>query len=118
MANTPESPDLKELMRMAQEMQKSMKEAHDDLSRREYVGEAAGGLVKVVMNGNHDTKRVIIDPKVKNELCSGSTDLEFLGDLIAAANNATTREIEKASERKMLDLSKQLGLPPGPKEKE
>jgi len=107
-----ETPDLKELMRMAQEMQKSMKEAHDDLSRQEYIGEAGGGLVKVVMNGRHDTKRVIIDPKVKNE------DIDFLADLIAAANNAATREIEKASEKKMLDLTQKLGIPGAKENKE
>lgn len=100
-----ETPDLKELMRMAQDMQKSMKEAHDDLSKQEYVGEAVGGLVKVVMNGRHDTKRVIIDPKMKNE------ELNVLADLIVAANNAATRAIEKASEKKMLDLTKKLGIP-------
>jgi nucleoid-associated protein EbfC len=100
-----ETPDLKELMRMAQDMQKSMKEAHDDLSRQEYVGEAGGGLVKVIMNGRHDTKKVVIDPKLKNE------DIEFLADLITAANNAATREIEKASEKKMLDLTQRLGIP-------
>jgi nucleoid-associated protein EbfC len=100
-----ETPDLKELMRMAQEMQKSMKEAHDDLSRQEYVGEAGGGLVKVIMNGRHDTTKVIIDPKVRNEA------LEFIADLVAAANNAATREIEKASEKKMFDLTKKLGIP-------
>ncbi len=100
-----DTPDLKELMRMAQDMQKSMKEAHDDLSKQEYVGEAGGGLVKVVMNGRHDTKKVYIDHKVKDET------LEFLADLVAAANNAATREIERASERKMLDLTKKLGIP-------
>lgn len=100
-----DTPDLKDLMRMAQDMQKSMKEAHDDLSRQEYVGEAGGGLVKVVMNGRHDTKRVIFDPKV------GSESLDFLADLVAAANNAANREIEKASERKMMDLTKKLGIP-------
>jgi DNA-binding YbaB/EbfC family protein len=110
------TPDLKELMRMAQEMQKSMKEAHDDLSRQEYVGEAGGGLVKVIMNGRHDTKRVIFDPKIKDEI-EDSSNLEFLADLIAAANNAATREIEKASEKKMLNLTKKLGLP-GAQEKE
>lgn len=98
-----ETPDLKELMRMAQEMQKSMKEAHDDLSRQEYIGKAGG--VEVIMNGRHDTKRVIIDPKLKNE------ELTLLADLIAAANNAATREIEKASENKMRDLTKKLGIP-------
>lgn len=99
-----ETPDIKELMRMAQDMQKSMKEAHDDLSRQEYVGEA-GGLVKVVMNGRHDTKRVVFDPRAKMET------LEVLADLVAAANNAATRAIEKASEKKMMDLTKKLGIP-------
>ncbi len=57
------------------------------------------------MNGRHDTKKVILDPKVSTH------DLEFLADLIAAANNAANREIEKASERKMMDLTKKLGIP-------
>lgn len=107
-----DTPDLKELMRMAQDMQRNMKEAHDDLSRQEYVGEAGGGLVKVIMNGRHDTKKVIIDPKVKTE------EIDFLADLIAAANNAATREIERASEKKMLDLTKKLGIPGGRQEED
>jgi DNA-binding YbaB/EbfC family protein len=100
-----ETPDLKELMRMAQEMQQNMKEAHEDLSRQEFVGEAGNGLVKVVMNGRHDTKRVVIDPKALEE------GLEYLADLLMAANNAAIRSIEKASEAKMMLLSKKLGIP-------
>jgi nucleoid-associated protein EbfC len=100
-----DTPDLNELMKIAQEMQKSMKEAHEDLSRQEYIGEAGGGLVTVVMNGRHDTKRVTIAPQALQE------DKAILEDLIAAANNAAVLKIEQASEQKMMQLTKKLGLP-------
>lgn len=100
-------PDLKELMQMAQEMQKSMKEAHDDLSRQEYVGESGGGLVKVVADGRHELRKITLDPKVRNE------ELDIILDLVIAAANSATQAIEKAAEKRMFDLTKKLGLPKG-----
>jgi DNA-binding YbaB/EbfC family protein len=101
------SPDIKELLKMAQEMQKSMKEAHEDLTRQQYVGEAGGGLVTIKMNGSREIPKggVHIDPKALQE------DKEVLEDLIAAAANSASRKIEKASEQKMVQLTKNLGIP-------
>jgi nucleoid-associated protein EbfC len=98
-------PDIKELMRMAQEMQKSMKEVHDELSSQEFVGKSGSGLVTLVMTGEHRMKKLILDPKV------GKEDLEVIADLVVAAHNAVIREIDKASEKRMLDLTKKLGIP-------
>jgi nucleoid-associated protein EbfC len=100
-----DTPDLEKLMRMAQKMQEEMKEAHTVLTAAEYTGEAGGGLVKVIMDGRHDIKQIIIDPKVREE------SLEFLADLIAAATNGANRKVEKATEQKMMSLSQKLGVP-------
>lgn len=100
-----EQPNLGELMQKAQEMQQRMQSAQDELSRMEIVGEAGGGIVKVVMTGRHDARKVIIEDVAMTE------SKEILQDLIAAAINDATRKVEKASQRKIVDLTKDMGLP-------
>ncbi len=107
-----ETPDIKELMRMAQEMQKSLKEAHDDLAKQEYVGEAGAGLVKVTLNGKQEATRFEFDPKVKLE------SLSFLAEICVAAVNAAHHQVEKATAKRMTDVSKKIGLPGAAKENE
>ena len=48
------------LMKQAQAMQENMKQAQDAIAAMEVEGEAGGGMVKVVMTGRHDVKRVTI----------------------------------------------------------
>ena len=55
------------LMKQAQLMQEKMKKAQEELSSLELVGQAAGGLVKVVSNGKHIIKRVQIDQSVMDD---------------------------------------------------
>ena len=63
------------LMKQAQLMQEKMKKAQEELTSLEVVGQAAGGMVKVVSNGKHTVKRVQIDPSVMD-------DREMLEDLL------------------------------------
>ena len=98
-------PNLKELMRMAQEMQHKMKETHENLSSQIFVGVAGGDLVQIEMTGDHVIKGVNIKPEALKE------GPEFLADLIKASLNDVIRKIKTTSEQKMSALSKQLGLP-------
>ena len=98
-------PNMSELLKVAQEMQSSMKTAHDELQKAEYTGEAGGGIVKVTMNGRYYAKKV----SIANEAYQQGT--EILEDLIAAAINATVSKIEDATQAKMAQLSKNLGVP-------
>jgi hypothetical protein len=59
------------------------------------VGEAGGGMVKVVMNGRHEVRRVDIDPTV------AAADREMLEDLVAAACNDATRRVGEAVQQHM-----------------
>jgi hypothetical protein len=70
-------------------------------------GESGAGLVKVVMTGKHDVKRVTIDPTLVGE------DKEVLEDLIAAAVNDAVRKVEVESQGKMGNMTSGMGLPPG-----
>jgi DNA-binding YbaB/EbfC family protein len=69
-------------------------------------GQSGGGLVKIVMSGQHFAKRVTLDPTVLKE------EKTVLEDLIAAAINDATDKIEKGTRDKMSGLSG-IKLPDG-----
>jgi DNA-binding YbaB/EbfC family protein len=95
------------LMKQAQAMQENMKKAQEAIAAMEIEGQSGGGLVKVLMTGRHDVKRVTIDPSLLGE------DRDMLEDTVAAAINDAVRKIDAASQEKMSGLSAGLGLPPG-----
>ena len=54
--------DIRMLMKQAQQMQAKMAKAQAELESREVTAEVAGGQVKVVMNGKHRLKSLVIAP--------------------------------------------------------
>lgn len=102
-------PNLGQLMRQAQELQANMQKAQEQLGALEVTGESGGGMVKVVMNGRHEVRRVQIDPSV------ATSDREMLEDLVAAACNDATRRIGEAVQQHMTDAMGGMQLPPGMK---
>ena len=99
------------LMKQAQAMQDNMKKAQDELALMEVEGESGAGMVKVLMTGKHDVKRVTIDPSLLTD------DKDMLEDLVAAAFNAAVRKAEELSAEKMGKLMPggMPGLPAGMK---
>jgi DNA-binding YbaB/EbfC family protein len=95
------------LMKQAQKMQDDMQKIQEELANAEVTGESGAGLVKVVMTGRHDVKRVDIDSSLMEE------DKEMLEDLLAAAVNDAVRKVEENSKDKMSGLTSGMGLPPG-----
>jgi len=95
------------LMKQAQAMQDSMKKAQEEIAAMEVEGQSGAGLVKVVMTGRHDVKRVSIDPTLLGE------DKDMLEDLVAAAVNDAVRKAESAAQEKMAGLTAGMPLPPG-----
>jgi nucleoid-associated protein EbfC len=95
------------LMKQAQTMQENMKKAQEELAAMEVEGAAGAGLVKVVMTGRHDVKRVSIDATLLAE------DKDVLEDLVAAAVNDAVRKVEAASQSRMAGMAAGLPLPPG-----
>lgn len=98
---------LGQLMKQAQMMQENVRKLQEELASMEVEGQAGGGLVKVVMTGRHDVKRVAIDASLLGD------DKEMLEDLVAAAVNDAVRKIEAASQERMGSLAAGLGLPAG-----
>ena len=97
------------LMRQAQQMQENMQKAQAELATLEVTGESGAGMVKIVLNGRHEAKKVTIEPKLLSE------DLEMLEDLVAAAVNDAARKIEERTKEKYAGLMSGMNLPPGMK---
>lgn len=96
-----------DLMKQAQKMQEELQKAQAEVANLEVNGESGAGLVKIVMNGRHDVKRVVIDPSLLEE------DKDVLEDLIAAAVNDAVRKVETQSQAKMAKVTGGMGMPPG-----
>jgi nucleoid-associated protein EbfC len=97
------------LMRQAQQMQETMQKAQAELANLEVTGEAGAGMVKVVMNGRHESKSVTIEAKLLGE------DKEMLEDLLAAAINDAARKIAARTQERYAGLMSGLNLPAGMK---
>lgn len=94
-----------ELMKKAQEIQKTIQETQDEVLKMEITGEAGGGIVKVIMTGKHDLKKVIISSTLLH-----NKDKEMLEDLIVAAVNDAARKVDEQITKKMSKITE--GIPP------
>ena len=96
-------------MKQAQQVQENLQKTQEEIANTEVSGESGAGMVKVVMTGRHDVKRVDIDPSLLSD------DKQMLEDLIAAAVNDANRKVEKISQDKMSNLTSGFELPAGMK---
>ena len=96
-------------MKQAQKMQENLQKAQEEIANMEVTGESGAGLVKVIMTGRHDVKRVEIDPGLLKD------DWEMVEDLVAAAVNDANRRVEARARDKMAGLTSGINLPPGMK---
>ena len=97
------------LMRQAQQMQETMQKAQAELAEIEVTGESGAGMVKVTLNGRHEAKKVLIEPKLLAE------EKDMLEDLLVAAINDAVRKVAARTQEKYSGLMSGLNLPPGMK---
>lgn len=96
-----------QMLKQAQKMQEDMQKAQEEIANMEVEGQAGGGMVKVVMNGRHELRKVELDDSLMSD------DKEMIEDLLAAAVNDAVRRIEQQSSEKMSGLTAGLNLPGG-----
>jgi DNA-binding YbaB/EbfC family protein len=97
------------LMRQAQQMQETMQKAQAELAEIEVTGESGAGMVKVTLNGRHEAKKVLIEPKLLAE------EKDMLEDLLVAAVNDAVRKVAARTQEKYSGLMSGMNLPPGMK---
>jgi DNA-binding YbaB/EbfC family protein len=92
--------NIQQMMKEAQKMQDRMAQEMDALKIE---ASAGGGMVSVVMTGNHEVMSLTLDPEAVKD-----GDVEMLQDLIIAALNEANRKVNEALKGKLGGM-----LPPG-----
>lgn len=100
--------DIMGLMKQVGQMQARLKEAQEELARAEHEGQSGGGLVRVVVDGKGELKRVKIDASLAK-----ADEVEILEDLIVAAAADARSKSDSAMQGRMSELTGGLPLPPG-----
>ncbi len=98
--------DINKLMKQAQQMQAKMAKAQEELEGKEVSAEVGGGQVKVVMNGKHRLKSIVIAPEALDP-----DDIEFLQDLIVAAVNEGAKNVDDLVEKEMGSVTGGMNIP-------
>ena len=102
--------DLMGMMSQVKQMQERMQTVQAELDQLEVEGQSGGGLVKVVLNGKGEVRRVSIDPSLMKP-----DDAEILEDLIVAASSDAKTKVDSQMQEKMAEVTGGLPLPPGMK---
>ncbi len=106
MRNFGGMPNMQQLMKQAQKMQKQMEEAQAALETKELTATAGGGMVEVVITGKKEIKSITIKPEVVDP-----DDVETLEDLVLVAVNEAVRQADELAQKEMGRLTG--GLPTG-----
>lgn len=93
------------LMKQAQMMQKKMQETQARLAQEEREGSSGNGVVKVVLNGRSEMKKISIDKSVVDP-----EDTEMLEDLILAAYNDAHAKVDAMQEEGMKEATGGVNL--------
>lgn len=97
--------ELTEAFKKAQQIQEGAKRLQEELEQMEIEGQSGGGLVKVVMSGNQEPRRVVISPDALNE------GADMLSDLVIAAMQDAYQNSTTTMRERMEELTGGLNLP-------
>ena len=100
------NPQMGNLMKQAQEFQKKMAAAQDELRKRVVEGTAGGGMVKAMVNG----KLELVALKIEKEVVDPD-DVEMLQDLILAAISQATKKAQEMADQEMSKLTGGISMP-------
>lgn len=96
------------LMKQASQMQSKMAEMQALMETLEIEGESGAGMVKVVLSGKGDLKKVRLDPKLLDP-----AEAEMAEDLIVAAHADARRKLEARQAQEMEKVTGGMQLPGG-----
>lgn len=97
-------PDMRQLMKQAQQMQEQLARTQAELAERRFEGSAGGGMVTAVVTGGPELVEIRISPDVVDP-----TDVEMLEDLVLAAVRSAMDEAVKTTNEELGGLTGGLG---------
>jgi DNA-binding YbaB/EbfC family protein len=99
-------PNMNQMLKQAQKMQEDMARVQEELKSEKVEASAGGGMVKVVMTGDLNVDRVVIDPAAVDP-----DDVAMLEDMVAAAVNEASRQAQEVASRRMGDVTGGMNIP-------
>jgi DNA-binding YbaB/EbfC family protein len=97
-------PDMREIMKQAQQMQEELAKTQAELAERRFEGSAGGGMVTAVVTGAPELVEIKISPEVVD-----ADDVEILEDLVLAAVRQAMDEAVKTTNEQLGGLTGGLG---------
>lgn len=98
--------DAKQLQKMSKDLQSGMETMKDDLAKQFVDGQAGGGAVTVVVNGNQELTEIKISPEAVDP-----DDVEMLEDLVMAAVNQAVEKSKDLQQDRINQLTGGIKLP-------
>ncbi len=95
------------LLKQAQEMQKKMNKAKEEIEAYEIEGTCSQNLVTVKLSGSKELKSIKLAPEIINE------DLDIIEDLILIAFNDAFKKVSEEVDSKMKKVTGGAGSFPG-----
>ena len=95
--------NMQAMLRQAQQMQKDMLKAKEEIDNTEFTGESS--FVKVTVKGTKEVVSVGIDAESLD-----SDDIEALQDMIVVAINQANKKVDDMTEKKMGKFGNVPGL--------
>jgi DNA-binding YbaB/EbfC family protein len=92
------------LMKKAKDIQSNLKKTKDEMASAEYSGSSGGGMVEVLVSGDMNVKRVVINPQCVS-------DVDVLEDLVTAAMNDALNKAKLEAQAKMQEITGGIKIP-------
>ncbi len=100
--------NLTQMLKQAQDMQAKIADMQSALEAMEVEGQAAGGMVKVIVTGKGEMKKIDIDRSLLVP-----EEVAVLEDLIIAAFRDAKNRADSRAAEEMARLTGGMSLPPG-----
>ncbi len=97
--------DFNKVLEKAKEIEKKMKESQENLKKIEVDGLSGGNAIKVILNGDGEMVRILINDKILEE------DKEIIQDLIIAAHNDAKNKLKSKTSEEISKATGGLGIP-------
>ena len=97
--------DFNKILEKAKEIEKKMKESHENLKKIEVEGVSGGDAITVFLNGEGEMTKILISDEVLKE------DKEIIQDLIIAAHNDAKNKLKSKTSEEIFKATGGLGVP-------
>ncbi len=99
--------DFTDLISQAKKMKEKMEETQEILKKIEVEGISGGSSVKVIMNGDGELKKIMLNDGLLKE------SKEIIEDLIVAAHNDAKTKLKRKTSEEISKVTGGMSLPPG-----